>query len=231
VSIGVLSREEMPNKSASPTPNCGSRFAPGRSLARAAVDVMHETRFPKSMDESAYLNRVIRLLESDFKLEREARGEWPNGGSVFADLLCRPRPHIVEAGFSPQLFLVEVKSPECKESVKRLLDAILQSFTYSLSKFEGRQPDFGLLYPPIVSFFEWDRAHKYADQPNNAYQPGEARILGRLIQRGNVGEIHERQGSYEFRFGGSFFFSPAKGQTKEKNLGTVRRVGSRKRRA
>jgi len=29
----------MPNKSASPTPNCGRRFARGRSLARAAVDV------------------------------------------------------------------------------------------------------------------------------------------------------------------------------------------------
>jgi hypothetical protein len=29
----------MPNESASPTPNCGGRFARRRSLARAAVNV------------------------------------------------------------------------------------------------------------------------------------------------------------------------------------------------
>lgn len=29
----------MPNESASPPPNCGGRFAPRRSLARATVDV------------------------------------------------------------------------------------------------------------------------------------------------------------------------------------------------
>lgn len=35
----------MPNKPASPTPNCGRRFALGRSLPRAAVDV-GPRRFP-----------------------------------------------------------------------------------------------------------------------------------------------------------------------------------------
>ncbi|WP_254045348.1 DUF4160 domain-containing protein [Thiohalocapsa sp. ML1] len=56
----------MPNKSASPTPNCGGRFARRRSLARAAVDVGRENCGRNQMPTiSMFYGVLIRMFFYD----------------------------------------------------------------------------------------------------------------------------------------------------------------------
>jgi hypothetical protein len=54
-------RLKMPNKPASPTPNCGGRFARRRSFARAAVDVMFQMlRAGIPNEETGIANKSIK---------------------------------------------------------------------------------------------------------------------------------------------------------------------------
>lgn len=173
---------------------------------------------------------LVALLADDFEIIPEAEGRWPLDGSKCAlDFLLRPKPHIVGKGFGAAAFGIEVKSPISSESVKKLLDCVLQSYTYTLCEFCGVRPDFVLIYPEAKYFFEHDFEKKYKGDERNKYRPEEIRIVRRIMQRANVGElIRSERHRYEIQFAASRYFDPIRGQTRIENLGTTRRVGSRK---
>ncbi len=141
----------------------------------------------------------------------------------------RPKPHIIEMGFRASAFGIEVKSPISSESVKKLLDCVLQSYTYTLCEFSGVRPDFVLIYPEAQHFFDYDFQKKYKGDERNKFRPEEVRMVRRIMQRANVGElVVSERNHYEIKFAASRYFDPIRGQTRIDNLGTTRRVGSRK---
>jgi hypothetical protein len=173
---------------------------------------------------------LVELLVNDFEIVPEAEGHWPlDGSKCLLDFLLRPKPHIVEMGFRAAAFGVEVKSPISSESVKKLLDCVLQSYTYTLCEFSGVRPDFVLIYPEAQCFFDYDFLNKYKGAAANKYKAEEVKIVRRIMQRANVGELAmSDRAHYEIRFAASRYFDPIRGQTRVENLGTTRRVGSRK---
>jgi len=180
--------------------------------------------------EPALKQDLVAFLADDFDIILEAEGHWPlDGSKCLLDFLLRPKPHIIEMGFRANAFGIEVKSPIASESVKKLLDCILQSYTYTLCEFSGIRPDFVLIYPEAKYFFDHDFQKKYKGDERNRYHPAEVRIVRRIMQRANVGElILSERNRYEIRFAASRYFDPIRGQTRIENLGTTRRVGSRK---
>ncbi len=173
---------------------------------------------------------LVAFLADDFDITPEAEGRWPLDGSICRlDFLLRPKPHLIEKGFKAAAFGIEVKSPISSESVKKLLDCVLQSYTYTLCEFSGVRPDFVLIYPEAQCFFDYDFKNKYKNDERNKYRPEEVRMVRRIMQRANVGELvlSERH-HYEIKFAASRYFDSVRGQTRIENLGTIRRVGSRK---
>lgn len=173
---------------------------------------------------------LVALLAEDFEILPEAEGKWPlDGSKCKIDFLLHPKPNIVKRGFRATAFGIEVKSPVSKESVKKLLDCVLQSYTYTLCEFNGIRPDFVLIYPESKCFFDYDFENKYQGDKRNKYHPDEVKLLRRLMQRANVGElICSETYRYIIQFAASRFFDPIRGQVEVKNLGMTRRVGSRK---
>jgi hypothetical protein len=173
---------------------------------------------------------LVELLADDFEITPEAEGCWPlDGSKCFLDFLLRPKPHIIEKGFRAKAFGVEVKSPISPESVKKLLDCVFQSYTYTLCEFCGVRPDFVLIYPEAKHFFEYDFEKKYKSNERNKYHAEEIRMIRRIMQRANVGElVTSDKHRYEIQFAASRYFDPVRGQTSIEGLGTTRRVGSRK---
>jgi hypothetical protein len=109
------------------------------------------------------------------------------------------------------------------------LDCVLQSYTYTLCDFSGVRPDFVLIYPEVQCFFDYDFQKKYKGAEGSKYKAEEVKIVRRIMQRANVGELAISENNrYEIRFAASRYFDPIRGQTRVENLGTTRRVGSRK---
>ena len=144
------------------------------------------------------------------------------------DFLLKPKTHLINRGFDATSFAIEVKSPIAKESVRKLLDCIIQSYTYSLCQYKGIHPAFVLIYPDIEKFFEYDFINKYKRDPRNKFARSEILLLRRLMQRANVGELIIDGKDYEISFAAAYYYSSQKGRSGIKNLGMVRRVGSQK---
>jgi hypothetical protein len=168
---------------------------------------------------------VQAALENDFYIEPNARGIWPLDGSVCElDFLLKPKPQTVALGFDAECFAIEVKSPVngSNESVKKLLDCVLQSYTYSLGVFGELRPKFVLIYPSVPNFFQYDFINKYKGDERNKYKPEEIRILRRLMQRANVGELTINAATYQIDFAASRYFDPIRGRSNIKERGQVR---------
>jgi hypothetical protein len=148
---------------------------------------------------------LVALLADDFDIIPEAEGRWPlDGSKCFLDFLLRPKPHIIEKGFQASAFGIEVKSPISSESVKKLLDCVLQSYTYTLCEFSGVRPDFVLIYPGAKHFFDYDFQIKYKGDERNKFKPEEVRMVRRIMQRANVGElVMSERNRYEIQFAAS----------------------------
>ncbi|WP_110974538.1 hypothetical protein [Acinetobacter sp. WCHAc060042] len=64
-------------------------------------------------------------------------------------------------GFDVDAIGIEIKDPQSKESVKKLLNCVMQAYTYSFCEFDGVRPAFILIYPDIEKFFDYDWRNKY----------------------------------------------------------------------
>ena len=181
--------------------------------------------------EDEYKNDVVNALDKDFYLTPEAEVIWPHPAisSSYVDFIAHPKKHLVEKGFDAKNIAIEVKSPICnnQESIKKLLDCISQAQSYTFCKYNKSFINFCLIYPEIDLFYDYDLRYNKLDEPEKHYRK-EFLLLQRMMQRANVGTLHIKKSSYSIRFSGLFFYSPEKGRSKIKNLGMVRRIGSRK---
>ena len=180
-------------------------------------------------NEDDYKKEVVASLSNDFFIEPEVVGTWPlDGKTCRLDFLLSPKPHLVEKGFDAETFGIEVKSPTSKESVKKLLDCVLQAYTYTLCSFNQKQPAFVLIYPEIKTFFHHDFVYKYKENEINKYTGREIALIRQLMQRSNVGELTIRDDYFRIFFSNSYFYDSKKGRSTIKNLGMVKRIGSKK---
>lgn len=180
-----------------------------------------EPEYKKDIKESA--------LANDFEIKSEQWIKWPiNDEMVRVDFILEPKKHLIDVEFDAFKIAIEVKSPVKNDSVKKLLDCMSQAHSYTLCTHENKFIDFIVIYPDIQLFFDYDFEHKYKRDERNKYHRAEVSILRRVMQRSNIGSLKITNGSYLFSFAGSRFYSPEKGRSKIKNLGMVRRIGSRK---
>ncbi|MDP2804884.1 MAG: hypothetical protein Q8O24_02975 [Gallionellaceae bacterium] len=180
-----------------------------------------EPEYRKEIRESA--------LSNDFAIKPEQWIKWPiNDEMIRVDFILEPKQHLIDVGFDATKIAIEVKSPIKKESVKQLLDCMSQAHSYTLCTHENEFIDFIVIYPAIQLFFDYDFEHKYKLDQRSKYHRSEVSILHRVMQRANIGSLEITNESYRFSFAGSRFYSPEKGRSKIKNLGMVRRIGSRK---
>ncbi len=164
-----------------------------------------------------------------FYIKEEVIGFWPlDGRQLRLDLLLRPKEKAKSLGFDVEAIGIEIKDPQSKESVKKLLNCVVQAYTYTFCEFDGVRPAFILLYPEIEKFFEHDWIHKYSKSNNEKPSHREINLLRRLMQRANIGELIISDDQYTFKFAFARFFDSRRGRSKVKGLGLNRYVGSRK---
>ncbi len=172
---------------------------------------------------------LIEKLSGLFDIKEEVPGSWPlDGRTLRLDLLLRPNAKAKALGFDEDAIGIEIKDPESKESVKKLLDCVVQAYTYTFCEFDEVRPSFVLIYPEIETFFNHDWLNKYASSEKEKPTNREIRLLKRLMQRANVGELIISREKYTFKFASARFFDSIKGRSKIKGLGLNRYVGSRK---
>ena len=153
-----------------------------------------------------------------------------SGEKVRADLLLRPSEWTKQqTDCGDFLIAVEIKDPtpssssNDNDSMKRAFNAIAQASSYAKASFGGQVPDFVAIYPPLCDFAS---KYKYPVDRQSLL------FIRMLMQRFNVGEMHVDKEDIlalhtEFRFVGNRWFSPMKGMTRTKNLGTKRKIGSK----
>jgi len=172
---------------------------------------------------------LIERLSGLFAIKEEVPGSWPlDGRPLRLDLLLRPNSKARALGFDVDAIGVEIKDPRSKESVKKLLDCVVQAYTYTFCEFDRVRPAFILIYPEVENFFKHDWENKYSKSENEKPTNREVNLLKRLMQRANVGELIVEEDKYTFKFAFTRFFDSMKGRSKVKGLGLNRYVGSQK---
>ena len=84
---------------------------------------------------------LVERLRDLFDIKQEVPGKWPlDGRALRLDLLLRPNEKAKALGFDVDAIGVEVKDPQSKESVKKLLDCVVQAYTYTFCEFDGATP-------------------------------------------------------------------------------------------
>lgn len=140
--------------------------------------------------ENLAKEKLIEMLSDLFYVKEEVTGKWIIDNSPLRlDLLLRPNDKAREMGLDVNAIGIEIKDPKSKESVKKLLDCVMQAYTYSFCEFDGVRPDFILIYPNVEKFFDYDWNNKYKNAISEEPTKREISLLRRLMQRANVGEL------------------------------------------
>ncbi|MEW6325997.1 MAG: hypothetical protein AB1487_00110 [Thermodesulfobacteriota bacterium] len=103
--------------------------------------------------ETTTRKKLTQRLSGLFDIKEEVPGSWPlDGRPLRLDLLLRPNAKAKALEFDEDAIGIEIKDPESKESVKKLLDCVVQAYTYTFCEFDGVRPSFVLIYPEIEKF-------------------------------------------------------------------------------
>ncbi|NAR87763.1 hypothetical protein [Acinetobacter haemolyticus] len=182
--------------------------------------------------ENLAKKKLVEMLSDLFYIQEEVTGKWIIDESPLRlDILLRPNEKAKQMGIDVEAIGIEIKDPQSKESVKKLLNCVMQAYTYSFCEFDGVRPAFILIYPNVEKFFDYDWRNKYKSVSMEEPTKREKNLLRRLMQRANVGElIIEQMDSkkYVFKFHGGPYFSSTKGRSKIKGIGLNRFIGSKK---
>ncbi len=182
--------------------------------------------------ESLVKEKLIEMLSDLFYIKEEVSGAWIiNGSPLRLDLLLHPNEKAKQMGIDVEAIGIEIKDPQSKESVKKLLNCVMQAYTYSFCEFDGVRPTFILIYPDVEKFFDYDWRNKHKCASTEEPTKREKNLLLRLMKRANVGELKVEQRDakkYIFKFHGGPYFSSTKGRSKIKGIGLNRFIGSQK---
>ncbi|HSM57745.1 MAG TPA: hypothetical protein VK879_16450, partial [Candidatus Sulfomarinibacteraceae bacterium] len=101
------------------------------------------------MSEAKLKSYLMQMLSSHFQIRPEVEGTFiPYGTKVILNYLMYPKPHLIERGFDPVWFGVEVKWPGGRGGGNpKGLRVAYQAITYHWSEFDGEMPAFVVIYP------------------------------------------------------------------------------------
>jgi len=142
-----------------------------------------------------------------------------NGERVVYDLVARARQPLLENGFDDGYFVVEVKlfnESDKKAHDVKARDLLWQCVTYAFS--EITLPSGETKCPLFVLYYIGGTGVK-------AEYGREVTELHHFVQRGGVGRLELGASNWSMSFGGSRYFSRARGKGPH-NVGTKRQVGS-----
>jgi len=165
------------------------------------------------MNEEDIKVELEQFVKPNFDIRYNVPGRFlVDSRKVVIDYLLFPKKHLINKGFSPNWFGVEVKSPDGKGE-KKAIRVAWQAITYSQSEFDGNRPNFILIYPTLYDFFS---------------TPREAYYLVCMLQKANIGyfEINPDKRSWKIKFGANVYFSSYSGLSRTPNAGLKRHVGS-----
>ncbi len=165
------------------------------------------------MNEEEIKDQFEHFVRPNFDIRLNVPGCFlVDSSKVVIDYLLFPKQHLIDKGFTPNWFGVEVKSPDGKGE-KKAIRVAWQAITYSQSEFDGVRPIFILIYPALHEFFS---------------QPREAYYLVCMLQKANVGyfEISPEKKTWKIKFGANVHFSSYTGISKTPNAGLKRHVGT-----
>ncbi|MES8962350.1 hypothetical protein U6S93_12395, partial [Cutibacterium acnes] len=78
--------------------------------------------------ETQVRNWLMEKLGTLFDIKEEVKGSWPlDNRPLRLDLLLRPNEKARQLGFDVDAIGIEIKDPQSNESVRKLLDCIMQS--------------------------------------------------------------------------------------------------------
>ncbi|MBN9368878.1 hypothetical protein [Acidovorax sp. SDU_ACID1] len=162
-------------------------------------------------------------LAADFEVYEKYSGWHKHGGEkVYYDLVLRAKDHLVQQGFDPGYFVIEVKLFNLDDVQKhdvKARDMMWQCVAYSFSDIE--LPSGELVRPLFVLYYIDGSGVK------PEYEK-EINALHHFVQRGGVGRlVFERidPGQWLLNFGGSRYFSKRRGRGSH-NVGVKRQTGS-----
>lgn len=174
------------------------------------------------MDESQLKAQIRPVLHKDFEVLEEVPGHFlVDDTNVKIDFLMKPRGHLVERGFDDDWVGLEVKSPDTGAGIRLAWQAI----TYAQSSFNGRRPQFVLVFPHIDDFFPALKC----EGPTGLYERSSGHEVKCLLQKANVGSfiLFKNGRDWKIEFGAhQTYFSSTKGRSKIANIGQRRVSGT-----
>jgi hypothetical protein len=165
--------------------------------------------------------QLQRSLAADFEVFQGLRGSHKHAVErVYYDLVARPKQHLIDRGFDPGHFIIEVKLFNIEDKTKHDLkarDLLWQCVAYSFSEIE--LPDGTSERPLFVLYY-------LAGTGVDPEHMEELKTLHRFVQRGGVGELtFEQRLGWPMRFGGTRYFTKVRGEGPH-SVGTKRQTGS-----
>ncbi|MEZ4590941.1 MAG: hypothetical protein R3D55_07335 [Chloroflexota bacterium] len=173
-----------------------------------------------SIGEKRLQKRFENLLKDDFDLFPEVWGKnlvYPDK-EVRIDYLLFPKPHLIEAGFDPVWFGVEIKHFGKPGETGKLSRLIWQCITYVQSQFELDKKNIRPVF--VLSFSDFQKMNKGNGNEYISQWLGMIR-LGGLAKVGILNELepsaYQPIRGWSIVFSSSTYFSFSKGEYHRKN--------------
>ncbi len=158
---------------------------------------------PRFADEPALKRWLVDHLAEDFELTPEVTGRHlAEGVRVEIDFMAFPKPHLIDAGFAPRHFGIEVKHINQEDGFSRKASrALWQTVSYTDSEFEiGSslvKPTFAMLFSNLSFDAELKLLRNFGSQRENDVALW--RGLLQLANHANVGTLDIRGTAADWR--------------------------------
>ncbi|HHG3069466.1 TPA: hypothetical protein ACPVW7_004600 [Vibrio parahaemolyticus] len=155
---------------------------------------------PLAIDEKGLKSWLVKHLSPDFYLYSEVSGtHLITENQVYADFVAYPRKHLIDAGFVPKPFGIEVKHIDPGlQFVKKASRLLWQTVSYNQSEFtlsrKGKTRVFRLPYSVIFTNLSFDQDFSFVNKiDHNLASHSEAwRGMKHLANHANVAELNVR---------------------------------------
>jgi hypothetical protein len=174
----------------------------------------------RNLDEVQLKDLLVDRLSEDFEIKPEVTGlNIVERKAVIIDFLLKAKPHVVQSGFTPEWFGVEVKNiyHQGRPKSGKINELFWQALSYAQSVFDGSRPPF------VLVFVNDDYARDSDEFDRFAFM-----FVARFCQRGNVGKLQIEKTGYTISFDGNVYYRKRGEETHsgKSNAGLKRNVGN-----
>ena len=182
----------------------------------------------RNLDEIQLKQLLISKLSSDFELRPDVDGIYiVEPKPVKIDFLLRAKSHIIDGGFTPEWFGVEVKNIYHNGIPKsgKINEVFWQALTYAQSKFDEKRLPFVLV---LVNDDYSKIDDRKTDKKTENFDSLTFMFVARFCQYGNIGKLELEKNGYSVVFDNNFYFRRRNGEMQKgkTNVGIKRNIGN-----